>query len=495
MLLWGAGASVALPPEPVYDEETLSKAIYEHRMGVRFLARLEREQPRWATLSLVRALGEQRDEALELFARRLEQIDEATAIGSEEEPVVVLKGVTAYALTLDPAAIRRSNDLDLIWHDPQALTDALLELGYSDSDDPRRGHEFASLYKDGLNVDVHGYMPVPHVARGDLDALRPEANPGTWTGLAAMREAQVDYETLNRRRVRRELGRGISADVADPVLAALILCTHSFREYSHRPFLRTYATIRLNELCDLAALATHPDFSTRAFLALADEFEMQTSVEFSSYLLGALLGRPDALGVPIDHAPVFPYDLWLEGFTIADGRAEDAEALLIRPAAVTMGLLVERLGGNGVAAGARYATQGDDGKRRIERVLVHGEGLAADVAFDWTPERLVIDVEAETGPSGMSVLVNTGDIRFELAFDPGSGVASSSWQRNTSRGRGWSTPLTLHGATKGRRNRLSIGLRWREALESSPAREALPMLLGVRTEERGVLMPLVVAPQ
>ena len=506
ILRWAAGAQTPIGSTVDLDGETLLQAALRHKLTGRLLHRIERDAPPWITAEIVDGLRDQQMSIQRGFERRLEQVsDIAAALTSYPDPLGVLKGITTFVLTGHDRGIRHSNDIDLLWTDPDALKQTLLGLGYRDSDDFCRDHEYASLYFENLNADIHRYFPVPSIADGlvavDLD---PAAHAGRWEGLTAMNEHRVGYTDLREDSVIAAIA-GFNVVVADASLAVFLLCVHSFREYCHTPVLLPYATMRLGELCEIRDLMALPSFKPRRLRSLVERFNGGEAMRYAAFLMRSQLGTPILTMYENGH-PTFPYDLWLPGFTIADDRAAEPDSLVVRPEGEVMSRFISWLGGTTVIAGdalscgQRLSTASTSATTLVGRALIHGAPPDITVVCRWGARSLIIEVEVIDAPAGTEVvLVNFGDILYEVAYRTSSDDLVTRRRRHTAR------PKSASGNTKWKanvpsrvvhgsgRHVIEITLEWKALLAMSSSLDTVSFLLGVRRETdamNGLLLPI-----
>jgi Uncharacterised nucleotidyltransferase len=496
-LLWSAGAGVSLDGIEDVDEETLLQALLRNKMTSRFVHRVSTEGQKRFSASLIEEARRQvaitrtvnDDRATEL--RRLDQVLEALG------PVMV-KGPTALLLTQDERNLRFTNDIDLITDRPDELVEQLEGEGYESSDDFCRPHEFASLYRDNVNIDVQTYMPVVWFGSEAANAARPDQNPGIWMGLEAAPEAQLTYELLSADSFPHPLAPHIRIPQAS--LAYVVACVHMCREYHQAAVPLPYATIRLGELCEIRDLARLPSFvPSKAALTT----EMCRGV-CSRRFVDDLCSRIWSCSASIPANDLFPFDVWFPGFSVFDDRVEAIGDLLIRTANSPAEKYIERLGLesvtlDGLGRSQPMSMSPETGERPIGRALVTGNPPRFTVEVRLGLHELEVTTSHWVGSSRVVILITTGDVLYEVAVDSGTSVGYTRRRRNTRRPKPasgsakWkeSVPCTVSRADG--RTDVRLVLDW--SIVDRPVEKKYVLMIGCRYETEGrspsgCLMPL-----
>lgn len=134
---------------------------------------------------------------------------------------------------------------------------------------------------------------------------------------------------------------------------------------------------------------------------------------------------------------------------------------------------------------------------RGEHALAAGQDLG-----EWSPDALTLTLDVRDGARApIEVLLDLGNVRYQLTADPAAEQIGVSWRRNmhldTRAGRQWRVPLDLRIEPLPGATRISAGFPW-EALGGNPLSASLPIVLGARTHGPsgvpgdGVVIPLVV---
>jgi len=492
LLKWSAGVDVAVPSLADVDVDRLLPAFWQHKLTDRFLARVYDERPEWIDSPLLDATRVQANEVRRNIQTRFELLGEieAAELDPGQLPVVIVKGITSFALTGDRRLLRRTNDIDLLWHDPAGLTDVLASLGYHTSDDHCRNHEYSAVYRHGVKVDVHNYFPVETPRQ--VAVLGP-SNGHRVLSTSSFLEAELSYDFL--RSSAQDSGLA-GLRVPSIEVAVLIAVAHSYREYAHQPFALPNGTVRIGELLEIQRLSTDPRFDPTRFAALVEMFQAGTSVGFVSHMLttglglGQLPGTDDGDG----DRTRYPRDLWLDGFVVAE-REVDPDVLFLRPRDEGFASVVDMAGGARQGREASYATAQDLGAPTPPTRLVQGQGVPAIVTVTLSDASLRIAVQALDGtPSLLHVMVNTGDVLHEIGWDRATEATGVTWQRNNAANKQWRHEVSIEGPMPSDDSLvLRIPL---EALDPPATTGELPLLVGVRDvgEQVGTVIPIVIDP-
>lgn len=309
LLMWTLGLGSHLPTFPPSDEERLYHLLSEHRLLLRFLHRVEQQPPRWCSEAFITRLREDQATVEAKLERELQFMRELTAaLPSARDPLILVKGLSVYALVGDPFRLSPGADLDLFYPDPEALCEALTALGLEGErptwravwscPDPgdygytgartARPHEYAEFSGDRITVDVHSYYPVLALPMGVGAAdLAPGRHPGHWEQrFPALPAREIRYDDLRDHSMAGTTPATRDLVVPDPNLAVLILCAHEFRSAIHPP-VHHDLVVQFGKMADVHDLVRHPRFERSVFLDLVERFSAHDSALF----LGGLLER------------------------------------------------------------------------------------------------------------------------------------------------------------------------------------------------------------
>lgn len=428
-LLWACDAATAPLDDAAvqYDENRLLLAIRDHRVSGRFLHRIERDRPMWASEAVVTALREQQQEVTETLDRQLSALDEihdTFAPDTADQHLLLIKGVTAYALIDMPYARRFSRDVDILTTNLDALLRALSQLGYAGSKRLPGPHEVGAFSRDAIKLDVHRHFP----AWGFLDSMKsislvPAENPGIWVQGAEKLSLSIELEDLLRHSTVPAAPEVRNFIVPNPTMAVLIHCTHILKHYCWNMFTGPRAAFRLAELVEVRDLTRHAAFDRPLFATLVSQFRGEDAVAFVGRLLDTLFGDDPFLHVisqcPIEWGVRFPIRLWHGFWAILDWSLDDL--LLPIPQQMTS-RFVRQLGENRVVArreGERqiYAALTAGVGQALERVLVRQENgfhLPLTLSVTWDEDALTFSVSVKQPISGHRerIRFNFGDFQF-----------------------------------------------------------------------------------
>lgn len=386
LLRWTMSPGEPAPEAPPAGEEPLYHFLSEHRLLLRFLDRVRRERPRWCSDAFVARLERDRQTAETKTARELAFMRTlAAALPAHGGPLVLVKGISVFALLGDPRRISPGADLDLFFGDLDALWAVLTGMGFRGERpewravwhcaDPAdyghtgattaRPHEFASFEGGEIQIDAHAYYPVlsypPGVAAAALD---PGQHPGRWEqrfGPVPARE--IRHEHLREHCMPGSHPATRDLRVPDPNMAALILCAHEFRTAIHPP-VHADLVVQMGKLADLHDLVEHPRFDRGAFGRLVEQFAAHDAVRLVGWLLKRHFGRNPFH----DAGPPPPPRLvtWFGGWA----SLTTADELLVPPPLAAM---IRRLQPNTVEAPAGAPAR----PRTPERVIAQSAGGAS----------------------------------------------------------------------------------------------------------------------
>ncbi|MDX3115084.1 nucleotidyltransferase family protein [Streptomyces scabiei] len=329
VLRWAADAHDT-PEDQDFDDRVLLDLIVQHALSGRLARRLP-TGPQWLRDRLGGPVAAMHADTLALAEAHIRAVDRiVTALGEQQPPPVVVKGIATGLLT-GQKHLLRCGDIDLVCDDGGPLIETLTQLGYERTRAPFL-HELGEFTRAGVEIDVHAYLPVPgYGAVRHADLTPPER--GTWyqprraPSMHPIRHGQlVDGGTVTVGRV----------SVPDPCLLTIVLCAHAFLNFTNMWSLshRAKPYVKLAELADLHALVQHEAFDTQRFLALVAELDAGDAVSWAGWASTVLLGR-NPLPVPAGTGPFLRclwWDFWAR-------LPVDEEALLLPdwfdPAAVT----------------------------------------------------------------------------------------------------------------------------------------------------------------
>jgi hypothetical protein len=318
VLRWAAGAP-AIPEDQDFDDRVLLDLIGQHALSGRLQRRLP-TGPQWLRRRLGGPIAAMHSDTLALADAHVRAVDRIVAALGEQPPPILLKGVATGLLTGEKHLLR-CGDIDLVCADGNALIAALTRLGYERTRAPFL-HELGEFTREGVEIDVHAYLPVPGYGAVRHADLTPPPRATTWyqprraTSMHPIRHAHVVDGAVTVGRV----------SVPDPCLQAIVLCAHAFLNFTNMWSLshRAKPYVKLAELADLHALVQHQAFDTTRFLALVEDLDAGDAVRWAGGASAVLLGR-NPLPLPADTGP-FPRCLWWDFWALLP---VDEEALLL----------------------------------------------------------------------------------------------------------------------------------------------------------------------
>jgi len=393
-LQWLLGMENVGPQRKVQFDWSDFEWAEQHRVIWRVWKRLGDNPENYKDRDVLNALRQRAQGVRVHFEKQIDAIREIAAhLGSADTPLVVVKGPSAYCITKDPMHIRRSNDIDLLFHDTDLLTEALLDLGYIQVGSPA-DHEVGQYCRGKVRVDVHKYFPVYAYDNSTgsnsrrIVAVRPHRHV-----------SEVTYQDITS----QFAAPGVSPDeawvVPNATMSAFIACAHAYGNYEDALYSRRM--VRLWELLELFDLFRHESFNGDVWSLLLDGYNGRLSWSFVHHAFRACFGRnlsthavQDYESLDVDVCVGFPQRIGEEFALLVDW--EPGELL----SGVSMSKVVHKLGP------VRIQTpETGESKRRVRLCsTTSGKGfdtrdkpLGFELAVEWDMERLAFEVRIPPG--------------------------------------------------------------------------------------------------
>lgn len=318
ILKWiSAGGGTDLPIVELGTPEII-RVLLAHKVLGRFLALTQKQADVVSGIDLD-LLWSTREAELAGLARLDRELEKLGLVIEAEQPtagpIIRLKGNAAANHLGRPDFLRKSQDLDLLAEDAEALGRLLASQGYV----PHGAgicHEDAHMVSpDEIPADVHRYFPswsysVDGASDGSYGIVSTPVFFGDFLA------SSVDDPRVASPWIRIP---GVTA-------AAFLICLHVFRDYVEVPFAKPLAKVRLGEVLEFGDLVAHRGFDADAFEELVQRFGASDALSFMQLLRSNLELPP----LPIVHDRAvrsFPREL-ARGVLIAEDL--DAENLLMR---------------------------------------------------------------------------------------------------------------------------------------------------------------------
>lgn len=492
-LLWGIGGPS--PDTVEFSAPELLGAVRDHRIAGRLLERAAREPQDWLDEGVLGSLEAEQRRQVDALAERTGTMRElAEAYGGGHEPLVLIKGMSAYLHTgRRPNHARSSTDLDVLAGNPEAVSGHLIRLGY-EFDQGIAPHELARFVRDGTYIELHGYIPVFSDSRA--------VEPAPWgrvdrQPIHALGRKDIRINDLARDARRFQVDR-VDIVVPSAEMCALIICAHLYRNQLSLPGPARFATVRLCDVAELEDLRTCDGFDVQAFDELVSRYDAQAAVAYAEGLADGLLSRPPgALGSP----DLMRRSLWWDNgqgaFLCTTSPAETPADLVVRTR--TLGDLLNQLGGNDIdtdtaaPSGWTAVSTSSQGAGTPLTLLaahsVNAETLDVDVAvrrdaeegveFEISVSPLLEDVRDREG-----FLWNFGTAIFECEYGAPGDAEATTMDRLHDEGPRLGG-VVASTTPEGRR---TFRIPW-EAVGGAADTEPLALVLGVRRRTRLVAMP------
>lgn len=507
-LLWAAGAP-RTPRFAEVDEERLLHALLRHRLETRLLFRARAEGitvPPAVLEEVTRRhthYVEVVDEQIRTFRRLQVELERL----SPGEKVLPIKGFGLYALTGREEHIRYSWDVDVMGTDPAAVVEAartITEEGYHFHGED---HPYVYAHMDG--IEVHTRYLVTSFPKGvGPEGLDPQLNPGVLRLQEPFVAAPLTYPDLA---ANLAVDADLPVEVPRAEMALLIRLAHIYVGYAieTRPF--PYATVRLEELCQVRELAALPGFDPEVFRGLIERHHGHVVLGFARHLCRELFGSD-----PFEdagHAAVlerldvewFPQNLWWDGIDAGfpTRLGWTPEDLVVRTEEWPD--LVDELGAWELAVdadGRCSATTRDrdvPGARWIEHAFHGGlEAVDVDLALGEQGLRTTVRLPASGDDSMSAIGLACAETRVELFFKPRESQAEfSDYSFVPEPGK----DMTSQARVDGDRHVLVVDLPWSAfGRTGAPAAgDTLRLVVRARRQVRpwnevtgGVVLPLLV---
>jgi len=407
-LKWAAGVDVDLPPDWKPPVPTLLRLLWLHRLSHRFSGRVKKGRPQWCSRECSIAVWQQCRVADKHVQHQLQFLKKVSCAHHSDQPFIIVKGFSPYALTGDPTCLYASGDIDIFAPDPEHLRQTLEAMGLQAKEE-LGPHEYAALYSGSLEVEIHNFFSVYSYPSGiEAVNLFPHQNPGVWRqSLLNLQETQITYQEIAKHRV--EGGQAPDTQglfFPDAAMAVFLNCTHIFRNYTGAS-LYGDLDIRLGDLLNIRDLCELPAFNRQSLAALTDQFNGSDCVALVGSLLTQLFGEHPFSNISsrlnIHSEILFPRQLlWYSFWAIVD---EDISDTLL-PSRKGWSLL-DRIGATHVTASGdgssmRYAVSAPGYGEQVDRVLVQthasrpGVEIARELSFFFSAmtnaEGIVIEI-------------------------------------------------------------------------------------------------------
>lgn len=288
LLSWAIGAPIRIEqngPIPVAELLALFK---DHRVTGRALDRVGKEAPGWASQELVEGLRHQQQENEQMVA------EQAAALAQlrkqyipAKQPIIIFKGVGAYAHSGNYRALRRALDLDIVLLDPDPVVEKMKKEHLEEYRNVSP-HELINVRVQGVEIDLHGYYPIwstdrktSSAALNAHDGITLREHSGTLV------VSELSAELLLKDALATDLFGVPDVFFPDPAAGALIICAHGFRDYLSKSSVtaRNKPPLRFAEIAEVAEYVRMPTFNRERFLALMEHTHARDAVEWMAHIV------------------------------------------------------------------------------------------------------------------------------------------------------------------------------------------------------------------
>lgn len=214
-----------LSKNEVFEEEQLIQLIILHNIPGRILSCIEKYNlGKYFSSVFLQSLSDISKSFFYDVSANIDAVAETlTAIKNKDDRFpIVIKGFSNYLLT-DNAIVIRRGDIDIVPVDIEEYISILSSSGYRMTKGPFL-HEAGEYSKDGIEFDIHRFFPVYRYDEQIKNLKKLRGIP------FEMPYEIIDYSMLKNNSFKSLKNHGIV--VADANMMILIICSHSFMNYT-----------------------------------------------------------------------------------------------------------------------------------------------------------------------------------------------------------------------------------------------------------------------
>ncbi|MDG0796061.1 nucleotidyltransferase family protein [Pectobacterium punjabense] len=334
LLLWLTGCC----DEPVasldMEEDALFALLQQHRVVGRALQTLLREKPVWATVTLLKMLQERHQQLIEQASKQIAVVAEfSKKFNVNRTPLIILKGLTAYAHSLNRYHIRESSDIDFIMKDP---TETIHAVKNHRLDEFRKvsPHEYLNVTVNGVEMDLHAFYPIWYCLDGDEENNTKIHGDGIAViHDKALQVGQLRVEDILENALVDVFSGAENVFYADAAAASIILCAHAHRDFISKSSVtaRKKPPVRFSEITELIDYFRSTDFDHARFLHLMSKTNASQSVLWMCHVVRKVTGITLLQELPVNLNNKYPeadflsQQLVWSGFWSTFHRSSNAE--------------------------------------------------------------------------------------------------------------------------------------------------------------------------
>lgn len=283
LLLWLTGCSDVPVSCMSLGDEAFLTLIRQHRIAGRALQTLRREKPAWASVALLQALEERHQHLINQAAKHIDVIAAFVRdFNTDKKPIVILKGLTAYAHSRDLHHIRESNDVDFIMLSP---TETIRTIKAQQLKEFRKvsPHELLNVTVMGIEMDLHAFYPVWYFLNDDAQQIPKIIDGNTFIKHGrALQVGQFRVEDIIFNALEDTYTGEENVFYPDAAAAAIILCAHAHRDFISKSSVtaRKKPPIRFSEIAELIDYFRSKDFNFSRFLNIVNKTNAITCVSW-----------------------------------------------------------------------------------------------------------------------------------------------------------------------------------------------------------------------
>lgn len=288
LLSWAIGAPLLIDENDPITTPDLLKLFKDHRIAGRALARIAAQRPSWASQELVDGLTQQQEENQWIITQQAAALAELRReYIAAEQPMILFKGLGAYAHSRDSRSLRRTLDVDIILLHPHPIAEKMRKDGLEEYRNVSP-HEIINARLKGVEIDLHGFYPIwsfdrniGPVALNARDGITVREHAG---GLVV---SELGPDLLLDNALRTDLFGVPDVFFPDPAAATLIICAHGFRDYVSKSSVtaRNKPPLRFAEIAEVAEYVHMPQFDKKRFLELMERTHAHDAVEWMAHVV------------------------------------------------------------------------------------------------------------------------------------------------------------------------------------------------------------------
>lgn len=263
------------------NEDWLVDLTHEHGLINRLLKKLVKYEPEWSSQGLKAKLLRRQMLAQSKTQNQINAIQEIS--NQLPDPLIVIQGISTYAITLDYQTIRIINNVNILYNDIYILKSTLLNKGYKIK--PSLENEPIIMYKNDVVFNIYQSYPVLTYPK-DLDLNRKEL---IFTTNIHKINYYLGYNDLIKNCTYSKVTELKDILFPNEKMAVLLLCIDVFNRYISAG-MQSLGSVILGDLADLITLINQRNFNKKVFIKLVEKYNAQTTKYFVQHLFINFIG-------------------------------------------------------------------------------------------------------------------------------------------------------------------------------------------------------------